>query len=266
MKRSPSENVPGREGEAPLWVVSMAGRSRFRPVWDLQQRLWKARHRGLVPDTLLLLEHTPVVTLGRNAQRANLLLDSEGYRSRGLEVVEIDRGGDVTYHGPGQLIGYWVVDLRELYLDVHRYLRDIEEVLIRTLGRFGIEAERSPGATGVWIGDEKVAAIGMHLSRWVSTHGFALNVDADLEPFRWIVPCGLPDRGVTSMEKQIAAAGGEPRKPARPAVERAVVEAADVVFGRRPLWRAPAQLEADLEAAETKMSSTESERNGACLV
>jgi lipoate-protein ligase B len=200
----------------------------YREAWDLQRRLWAARHDGRIPDTLLLLEHEPVVTLGKNARRENLLLDAEGFRSRGVEVVEVDRGGDVTWHGPGQLVGYWIFDLRALYQDVHRYLREIEEVLIRVLARHGIEAERSAGATGVWVGHEKVAAIGMHLSHWVSTHGFALNLDPDLAAFSWIVPCGLRGRGVTSMRRQAA----EP--VSRGEVEREVVGEMGLLFSREP--------------------------------
>jgi lipoyl(octanoyl) transferase len=212
----------------PVWVVSFPGLIPYREAWDLQRRLWAARHDGRIPDTLLLLEHEPVVTLGKNARRENLLLDAEGFRSRGVEVVEVDRGGDVTWHGPGQLVGYWIFDLRALYQDVHRYLREIEEVLIRVLARHRIEAGRSAGATGVWVGQEKVAAIGMHLSHWVSTHGFALNIEPDLAAFSWIVPCGLRGRGVTSMRKQ----AGEP--VSRGEVEREVVEEMARLFAREP--------------------------------
>jgi lipoate-protein ligase B len=200
----------------------------YREAWDLQRRLWAARHEGRIPDTLLFLEHEPVVTLGKNARRENLLLDAEGFRSRGVEVVEVDRGGDVTWHGPGQLVGYWIFDLRALYQDVHRYLREIEDVLIRVLARHRIEAGRAAGATGVWVGNEKVAAIGMHLSHWVSTHGFALNLDPDLVAFSWIVPCGLRGRGVTSMRIQT----GE--LVSRMEVEREVVGEMARLFGREP--------------------------------
>ena len=228
----------------PVWVVSFPGLVPYRAAWDLQRRLWAARHDGRIPDTLLFLEHEPVVTLGKNARRENLLLDAEGFRSRGVEVVEVDRGGDVTWHGPGQLVGYWIFDLRVLYQDVHRYLREIEEVLIRVLARHRIEAGRSAGATGVWVGQEKVAAMGMHLSHWVSTHGFALNIDPDLAAFSWIVPCGLRGRGVTSMCKQ----AGEP--VSRAEVEREVVEEMARLFAREPYRLGPHELHELLADAE----------------
>jgi lipoyl(octanoyl) transferase len=228
----------------PVWVVSFPGLVPYREAWDVQRRLWAARHDGRIPDTLLFLEHEPVVTLGKNARRENLLLDAEGFRSRGVEVVEVDRGGDVTWHGPGQLVGYWIFDLRALYQDVHRYLREIEEVLIRVLARHRIEAGRSAGATGVWVGQEKVAAMGMHLSHWVSTHGFALNIDPDLAAFSWIVPCGLRGRGVTSMCKQ----AGEP--VSRAEVERGVVEEMARLFAREPYHLGPHELHELLADAE----------------
>jgi lipoyl(octanoyl) transferase len=220
----------------PVWVVSFPGLVPYREAWDLQRRLWTARHAGRIPDTLLFLEHEPVVTLGKNAHRENLLLDAAGFQSRGVEVVEVDRGGDVTWHGPGQLVGYWIFDLRALYQDVHRYLREIEEVLIRVLARHRIEAVRSAGATGVWVGNEKVAAIGMHLSHWVSTHGFALNLSPDLAAFSWIVPCGLRGRGVTSMHRLT---GGP---VLRPDVEREVIEEMTRLFAREAHRLAPHEL------------------------
>jgi lipoyl(octanoyl) transferase len=230
----------------PVWVVSFPGLVPYREAWDLQRRLWVARHDGRIPDTLLFLEHEPVVTLGKNARRENLLLDAEGFRSRGVEVVEVDRGGDVTWHGPGQLVGYWIFDLRELYQDVHRYLREIEEVLIRVLARHRIEAGRSAGATGVWIGQEKVAAIGMHLSHWVSTHGFALNLDPDLAAYSWIVPCGLRGRGVTSMHRQT----GE--LVSRRELEQDVTAEVAQVFSREPYNLGPHELYELLEDAEDR--------------
>ncbi len=220
----------------PLWVVSFPGRQPYRVLWELQKRLWAQRHAGRIPDCLLLLEHDPVVTLGKNAERGNVLVDHQTLAARGVDVVEVDRGGDVTYHGPGQIVGYWIFDLRSLYQDVHRYLREIEEVLIRVLARHGIEAGRSPGATGVWVGAEKIGAMGLHLSHWVSTHGFALNVGADLTPFSWIVPCGLHNRGVTSMERLLGCS------VERAAVEPDVVEETAVIFRRRPVRLEPHEL------------------------
>jgi lipoyl(octanoyl) transferase len=228
----------------PVWIVSFAERQAYRPMWELQRRLWATRHAGRIPDVLLLLEHESVVTLGRNARRENLLLSPDAYRARGTEVVEVDRGGDVTWHGPGQLVGYWIFDLRELYQDVHRFLREIEETLIRALARHGIAAGRASGATGVWVGDEKVAAMGLHLSHWVSTHGFALNLGNDLASFSWIVPCGLTGRGVTTMEKLL----GAPVE--RGEVEAEVVAEMAEIFGRAPRRMEPSELGAELLRAE----------------
>lgn len=243
----------------PLWVVSFPERMAYGPMWELQRRLWRARYEGRIPDTLLLLEHHPVVTLGKNARRENLLLSEASFRERGVELFEVDRGGDVTFHGPGQLVGYWIFDLRAWRQDVHLYLRGIEEVLIDTLDRFGLAAGRSPGATGVWVepgglrGAEvdparaaKVAAMGLHLSHWVSTHGFALNRTTDLTAFDWIVPCGLKGRAVTSMARLLAPA----EAPARDEVERHLVAAAGRRFSRRPERLTPAELVARLRASE----------------
>jgi lipoyl(octanoyl) transferase len=235
-KRSTSEAASPALAPSPVWVVSYPGRSPYRQMWDLQRRLWTQRHAGRIPDTLLLLEHEPVVTLGKNARSAHLLLSEEGFRRRGVEVIATDRGGDVTYHGPGQLVAYWIFDLKALYQDVHRYLRAIEEVVIRLLRGYGIDAGRSAGATGVWVGPEKIAAMGMHLSHWVSTHGFALNVTTDLRPFSWIVPCGLAGRGVTSMERLLG------HDPTRARVEEDVVRQLAEVFHRRPLPLQPVEL------------------------
>ena len=152
-------------------------------------------------EQLLLLEHPPIVTLGRNARVTDLLLGADALLQRGIAVEHCDRGGQVTYHGPGQLVGYPILDLSPDRRDVARYLRDLEEVLIRTLGRFDIQAGRRDGLTGVWVGDEKIASIGVHLSRWVTTHGFALNVNTDVTPFSLIVPCGMRALSVTSMQR-----------------------------------------------------------------
>jgi len=251
---SASAGYPSRSGEAPpAWVVSWDGGQPYEPMWDLQRRLWALRHGGRIPDCLLLLEHEPVVTLGRNARKENLLLPAGVFRERGVTVVEVDRGGDVTYHGPGQLVGYWIFDLRELWQDAHRYLRSIEEVLIVTLGAFGLESGRDPKATGVWIGGEKVAALGLHLSHWVSTHGFALNINTDLSPFGWIVPCGLAGRGVTSMARLLG------REVPRKDVEGALVPAMEGVFGRRAASLTPAELCDVVMALESKSAQESAE-------
>lgn len=150
-------------------------------------------------EQLFLLEHPHVFTLGRAANRANILLSPDQLEERGIEVHETGRGGDVTYHGPGQIVGYPIINLKPDRCDVHRYVRDIEEVLIRSIADFGIEGKRIKGLTGVWVGNEKVAAIGVRIARWITSHGFALNVNTDLSYFRMIIPCGITDKGVTSM-------------------------------------------------------------------
>jgi lipoyl(octanoyl) transferase len=191
----------------------------------LQREKVAARKAGEIPDTLVLLEHPHVITLGRNASREHLLAAPERLASLGIELFESDRGGDVTYHGPGQLVGYPILDLAQHRRDVAWYMRSLEEVLMRVAADFGVEAERIPGAPGVWVGNGKLAAMGVHLSRWVTSHGFALNVNTDLEYFRCIVPCGLADKGVTSLEKIL---GG--RIDMQAVMDR-VVERFDEVFG-----------------------------------
>ena len=188
------------------------GRVSYAEGLAIQQRVIAARKQGLIADTLLLLEHPPVITLGRNSHRANVLASDELLASRGVELHEINRGGDVTYHGPGQLVGYPIVDLRgDLpgkkgpHLGPVDFVRLLEEVLIRVCGDFGVLTQRIPKLTGVWtiaggsIREKKVAAIGVHVSQGVTSHGFALNVTTDLRDFEWIVPCGNPDRQVTSL-------------------------------------------------------------------
>jgi lipoyl(octanoyl) transferase len=184
-----------------LCHVEQLGLMDYAEVLDLQQAKVAQRQAGAIPDTLLLLEHPHVYTLGRNARRENLLASVEWLTSRGAQVFETDRGGDVTYHGPGQLVGYPILDLTQHRRDISWYMRSLEEVLIRTARDFGIETGRSPGAPGVWVGNDKLAAMGVHLSRWVGSHGFALNVNTDLRYFEWIVPCGLHNKGVTSLAK-----------------------------------------------------------------
>ena len=176
----------------------------------LQQSLVELRKQGRVEDVLLLLEHTPVITLGRNAQRANLLKPDDELAAGGVEIFECDRGGDVTFHGPGQLVGYPIFDLRGFTpkLGAVAFVRKLEEVLIQTCGEFGIPTERVPGLTGAWTrpgegSQAKIAAIGVHISRGVTSHGFALNVNTDLDYFRLIVPCGIADKPVTSMNKEL---------------------------------------------------------------
>jgi len=174
------------------------GRIDYASALQLQQQLATDRKQGLVPDQLLLLEHPHVITLGRNGHMENLLADDDILARAGIGFYPTDRGGDVTYHGPGQLVGYPILDLRDWKRDVGAYVRAVEETIILTLAEYGIEGGRIPKLTGVWVGERKIAAIGVHLSRWVTSHGFALNVSTDLSYFQYIVPCGLT-KPVTSM-------------------------------------------------------------------
>jgi lipoyl(octanoyl) transferase len=184
-----------------LLHVEQLGLVDYAAALELQRERVAQRKAGAIPDTLILLEHPHVYTLGRNARQENLLVSAEWLASRGAQVFHTDRGGDVTYHGPGQLVGYPILDLTRHRRDISWYMRSLEEVFIRTARDRGIEAGRSPGAAGVWVGNDKLAAMGVHLSRWVTSHGFALNVNTDLSYFEWIVPCGLRNKGVTSLAK-----------------------------------------------------------------
>jgi lipoyl(octanoyl) transferase len=196
----------------------------------LQRALLEQRQRNEIGDLLLLLEHPHVLTLGVRGDggRSHILASPELLAERGVEVHETGRGGDITYHGPGQIVGYPIVDLKPDRCDVHRYVRDLEDVLIRTVADFGVTGHRVSGLTGVWIGREKVAAIGVRISRWVTSHGFALNVATDLEYFNLIVPCGIADRGVISLERALShpVDVGE--------VEQRLISHFCAVFGRVP--------------------------------
>ncbi len=183
--------------------VRRLGRVAYARGLELQEQLVAERQAGRVPDQLLLLEHDPVFTLGRNARSENVLLPAEALRERGFEVFETGRGGDVTYHGPGQLVGYPILDLSPDRRDVHRYVRDLEEVMMRTCADYALAASRVAGLTGTWLGDEKIGAIGVRIARWVTSHGFAFNVGTDLAAFDLIVPCGIRERGVTSLERRL---------------------------------------------------------------
>ena len=184
-----------------LCHIEQLGLVDYAAALELQKERVQQRKVGQIPDTLLLLEHPHVYTLGRNARRENILVSREWLASRGARVFETDRGGDVTYHGPGQLVGYPILDLTRHRRDISWYMRSLEEVFIRTAHDYGIDAVRSPGAAGVWVGNDKLVAMGVHLSRWVTSHGFAFNVNTDLRYFQWIVPCGLQGKGVTSLSK-----------------------------------------------------------------
>lgn len=184
-----------------LCSVEQLGLVDYAEALRLQREKVAARKAGAIPDTLLLLEHPHVFTLGRNASREHLLALPQRLAESGAQVFDTDRGGDITYHGPGQLVGYPILDLTQHRRDIAWYMRSLEEVLIRVAADYGAAAARLPGAPGVWVGNDKLAAMGVHVSRWVTSHGFAFNVSTDLSYFDWIVPCGLRDKGVTSFER-----------------------------------------------------------------
>ena len=173
----------------------------YTEAWNLQRDLAEARTRAEISDTLLLLEHPPTYTLGRRGGNSDLLMPVEDLKLQGAAVIDVDRGGQATFHGPGQLVAYPILDLKERGGGPLRYVRTLESVLIGVLQQFGVRATRIDKLTGVWVGDRKIAAIGLKISRGVTTHGFALNVSTDLAWFRHIVPCGVPDKDVTSMEQ-----------------------------------------------------------------
>jgi lipoyl(octanoyl) transferase len=243
------------------------GRVAYGEGLEIQARVVAARKQGLIGDTLLLLEHPPVITLGRNSSRANVVASDEFLAQRGVELYEINRGGDVTYHGPGQLVGYPIVDLRGEFpnkrgphLGPVDFVRMLEAVLIRTCADFSVLAKRIPRVTGVFTfggteqpgatpdekqREKKLAAIGVHVSQGVTSHGFALNVTTDLRDFDWIVPCGITDRGVTSLEL-------EATQPV--SMEQAINSTSrhfGRVFGRQMVWAE--SLEQLLEPAQTRM-------------
>jgi len=183
--------------------VRRLGTVPYSAADDMQRALVEERRAGRVPDLLLLLEHPHVITLGakRDASRSHLVATPEILAARGVEVHESGRGGDITYHGPGQVVGYPIMDLRPDRCDVHRYVRDLEEVMIRAAGDFGLKAERIQGLSGAWVGADKLGAIGVRISRWITSHGFAFNVTTDLDFFHLIVPCGITSGGVTSLSQ-----------------------------------------------------------------
>jgi len=191
-----------RAGGARRMNVTRLGVVPYAAALELQSELVRARRGGEIDDQLLLLQHPHVITLGTSAHQENILVDVEQRALLGIELFETGRGGDVTYHGPGQLVGYPIFDLKPDRCDLHLYVRDIEEALIRALLEFGITADRKQGLTGVWVGEEKIAAIGVRVSSgWITSHGFALNVATDLAFFDAIIPCGIRDHGVTSVAR-----------------------------------------------------------------
>ena len=198
-----------RQPEKTCWIVD-AGLIPYGPSFELQRRLVEARKAGAIPDVLLLCEHPHVITLGRNAKRVNLLASDNLLAQKGVELHETDRGGDVTYHGPGQIVGYPILDLAEHRRDVRWYVAQLEELMIRASADFGLAAHRVEGQRGVWLeaptGEEKLGALGVHLSRWVTSHGFAYNVSTDLSYFDLIVPCGIAGKRAASLERALGRA------------------------------------------------------------
>jgi len=191
---------------APVETLRFPEPVAYAPMLARQKERWRAVVDGRADSALFLLQHRPVITLGRDAHEANLLLTREGYADEGIELVETDRGGDVTDHGPGQLVAYPVIDLGQWRRSVGGYLRNLEEALIRTLATWDLAGERVPGLTGVWVGGAKVAAIGIGVRRWVTCHGIALNVDPVLRHFQTIVPCGIADKPVTTLRQLLGEA------------------------------------------------------------
>jgi lipoate-protein ligase B len=220
---------------SPLEIIE-AGTVPYREALDWQRQLAETRIAGrLDHDVLLLLEHPPVVTFGRNSHQANLL------RASGIEVFEVERGGDVTYHGPGQLVGYPIIDLGGYKQDLHWYLRTLEQALIDALGFLGIPAERNPGYTGVWTRGRKIASIGIHVKQWVTWHGFALNVTTDLADFDRIVPCGIQGVEMTSVQRE---QGAGSREQLWQASVDAVVKGFERAFGAQASWKTQESLPA----------------------
>ena len=188
------ENIAMRK----IDILDLGVRS-YKKVWDLQKELVKKRQNGQINDTLILVEHEPVYTLGKNADENHILQ----HTPRNVKTYQIERGGDVTFHGPGQLVGYPIMDLHNYNKSISCYMRSLEQLIIDTLAEFRVTAERKDGLTGVWVGDEKIAALGVRVTRWITMHGFALNVSPDLTYYSGIIPCGIFEYGVTSMAKQL---------------------------------------------------------------
>ena len=219
--------------------VLYLGRVDYSTALDLQQTLVHLVKEGRIGHTLLLLEHPPVITLGRNATAKNVIASGEALESRGIELHETDRGGDVTFHGPGQLVGYPIFELRGFTprIGAVEFVRKMEEALIRTCGDLGVVTQRIPGLTGVWTAEPaKIAAIGVHISRGVTSHGFALNINTDLDFFKLIVPCGITDKPVTSLEKEMERAGSAQKLPSLEQAAELVSRNFGRVFEAQTLW------------------------------
>jgi lipoyl(octanoyl) transferase len=222
-------------GGTELWVVR-SGLVPYADATSAQRALAAARHAGRVPDLLLLLEHPPVYTRGRRSTADELPMGEDWYRAQGIDVTDTDRGGRVTYHGPGQLVGYPIVSLRPYGDDIHDYIRRMERVMIAALGDWGIEAGLREGMTGVWVGERKIGSIGIHVNRAITTHGLAINLNNDLQPFEWIVPCGIEACRMTSVSRELGA------EQDIDAFAGALTERFGEVYERSPIAIPPAKL------------------------
>lgn len=229
-------------------LVSNLGRTRYGDTWDLQRQLFELRHHGLIDDALLFTEHEHVYTIGKGGDENHLLASEEELRKDGTEVFRIDRGGDVTYHGPGQIVGYPILDLNRYSPDIHKYLRSLEDVIIAALREFNIDGGREEGMTGVWVRGEKIAAIGVKVSKWVTMHGFALNVNTDISRFGRIIPCGIFHKGVTSMQKILG------REISMEQVELKLSESFSAVFGCKPVEVSPDALRERIKSLQVEPS------------
>lgn len=194
-----TDDITGPAGQHELLNVAHLGRASYAPVLSYQKDLHQKRLDGEVPDTLIFVEHDPVYTLGKAADPEHITASNQFLTDEDIDVVDIDRGGDVTYHGPGQIVGYPIFDLREHKRSVSWYMRTLEQAIMNALDTYGIDTRRREGEPGVWVGDEKICAVGVRIARWITYHGFALNLDPDMRHFGGIVPCGIQDGGVVSM-------------------------------------------------------------------
>jgi lipoate-protein ligase B len=234
------------EPKKTCWVVDL-GLTAYAPACELQQRLVAARKADVVPDVLLFCEHPHTITMGRNGKREHLRVSDHLLKQKNVEFHDSDRGGDITYHGPGQIVGYPILDLSEHQRDVRWYVEQLEETMIRATGDFGVSAKRSEAGHGAWMdapaGEEKLAALGVHLSRWVTSHGFAYNVCTDLRYFDLIVPCGIAGKRATSLERALGRAAGSEEVRVR------LAERFGEVFQRAMVSVTRAELDARLEVA-----------------
>lgn len=212
-----------------LFTVYRLGMVPYKRALELQLALLEKRSKGEIEDSLLLLEHPPTVTTGRRGKDEHLLLDLPEFQKRGIHFEVVSRGGDVTYHGPGQLVGYPILDLNKFNRDIHKYLRNLEEIIILALEDFNIRAERLKGITGVWVNGEKIASIGVGVRRWITYHGFALNVNTDLSYFDMIIPCGIQGVRITSMKKLLE----KKQPPEMGEIETSVINALSRVLNRK---------------------------------